>query len=355
VSEVTMAGSPVPSGRHAPMDLLGLQPTYLGCPYFAPLGVRVSNQELLAHLRGGILPDAALAYMAASGSMHRYLDYDEVPLVATAAHAVTQALALNGLAREDLDAVIYAGMFRDNLEPSTAAFVALELERPRIKTLDVTSACSGMAHAVEVASGWLAANPRIQNIALTSVETPYRYLDWEIGSEEELSSKGAGLTIGAGVSALIVSRTRPSTGIRLWQFVGYDDASVAPICRLPIGGVFTSQSHQLMRPAVESIRQVKKDAAKWMRPSMWVLPHQPFEHVDRLFTKTLQLDVHRVVVTHSLYGNTVASAWVSAYQHLLRVRSAELAQGDPVLIKTMAGGFSSLAIIGELMTPNGAL
>jgi 3-oxoacyl-[acyl-carrier-protein] synthase-3 len=349
-----MIMSPLLSVPQVPFDLFGLQPTYLGRPYFAPLGVRVSNQEVLAHLRSGILPEDALAYMAASGSMHRYLDYDKVPIVATAAHAVMQALELNGIALDELDAVIYGGMFRDNLEPSTAAFVALELEVPRVKTLDVTSACSGMAHAVEVAAGWLAANPKLRNIALASVETPYRYLDWKIQSQEELSSKGAGLTIGAGVSALIVSRTRPSTGIRLRQFVGYDDASVAPICKLPIGGVFTSQSHQLMRPAVESIHQVKKDAAKWVRPSMWVLPHQPFGHVNRFFTKGLRLDVDRIVVTHALYGNTVASAWVSAYHHLLLSRSGDLVQGDPVLIKTMAGGFSSLAIIGEFVTPGGA-
>jgi len=354
MSEPTMIISPPPSAPRVPFDLLAQQPTYLGRPYFAPIGVRVSNQEVLAHLRGGVLPEAALAYMATSGSMHRYLDYEEVPIVATAAHAVVQALELNGIARDELDAVIYGGMFRDNLEPSTAAFVALELEMPRIKTLDVTSACSGMAHAVEVASGWLAANPGLRTIALTSVETPYRYLDWHIESQEDLSSKGAGLTIGAGVSALIVSRARPSTGIRLRQFVGYDDASVAPICKLPIGGVFTSQSHHLMRPAVESIRQVKKDAAKWVRPSMWVLPHQPFGHVNRFFTKGLRLDDDRIVVTHALYGNTVASAWVSAYHHLMSSRSGELAHGDPVLIKTMAGGFSSLAIIGELVTPGGA-
>jgi 3-oxoacyl-[acyl-carrier-protein] synthase-3 len=349
-----MSMSPLASGPHVPFDLLGHQPTYVGRPYFAPLGVRVSNQEVLAHVRGGILPEAALAYMAASGSMHRYLDYEEVPIVATAAHAVMQALELNGFAPDELDAVIYGGMFRENLEPSTAAFVALELEMPRLKTLDVTSACSGMAHAVEVASGWLAANPGLRTIALTSVETPYRYLDWNIQSPEDLSSKGAGLTIGAAVSALVVSRTRPSTGIRLRQFVGYDDASVAPICKLPIGGVFTSQSQHLMRPAVESIRHVKKEAAKWVRPSMWVLPHQPFAYVDRLFTKGLRLDEDRIVVTHALYGNTVASAWVSAYHHLLLSRSGDLLQGDPVLIKTMAGGFSSLAIIGELVTPQRA-
>jgi hypothetical protein len=96
MSEPTMIISPPPSAPRVPFDLLAQQPTYLGRPYFAPIGVRVSNQEVLAHLRGGVLPEAALAYMATSGSMHRYLDYEEVPIVATAAHAVVQALECHG-------------------------------------------------------------------------------------------------------------------------------------------------------------------------------------------------------------------------------------------------------------------
>jgi len=325
--------------------------SYLSQPFFKPLGTRVSNEEVLAHLRGKIDPALALGYMTAAGSAFRYLDYEPVSIPETAAEAVQGVLELSGLDLEDLDGLIYTSLFRDNYEPSTAAFVANELGSPHLKTLDVTTACSGMAHAVEVATGWLAANPSLERIALVSVDKPFRILDFEIDSEEELVTKGSGLTVGAATSALIVSRGRPEVGIGLRQFVSHDDASYASICKVPIGGYFSSDSNRLAKPTVVSLMKVK-EAAGGLDENTWVLPHQPSVHVER-FARILHLKRDRVIITHPEYGNTVCSAWVSAYHHLFTTRFDEVAPHDPVLIKTMAGGFSSLGILGNFVKARG--
>ena len=323
---------------------------YLLRPSFEPLGTQINNEQVVAKLRGNLDPALALGYLTAAGSKLRHLDMEPVSITEAAAKAVHQVLDENQLALNDLDGLIYASLFRDHYEPSTAAFVANELGSPHLKTLDVTNACSGMAHAVEVATGWLAANPSLNTIALVSVDTPFRLIDWEINSEDELVTKGSGLTAGAAASALVVSRNRPSVGIRIGQFVSHDDASYAPICKIPIGGVFSSDSNRLVKPTMHSLLKVKEVG---LDDSTWVLPHQPSVHIAR-FARVLNVSRDRIIITHGQYGNTISSAWVSAYHHLVTTRFDEVQADDPVLIKTMAGGFSSLGILGKFVKARGA-
>ncbi len=71
-----------------------------------------------------------------------------------AAQAGKQALAASGVPAEDLGAVIYAGVCRDDLEPATACAVAAELKTsPDAMIFDVSNACLGMLNAmVEIAN-----------------------------------------------------------------------------------------------------------------------------------------------------------------------------------------------------------
>jgi 3-oxoacyl-[acyl-carrier-protein] synthase III len=62
---------------------------------------------------------------------------------------------------------------------------------PKLKVLDVTNACSGMANAVEVAAGWIAINPEINNIVLVAVDLRFKYIDWHIDTPEEKPFEGS--------------------------------------------------------------------------------------------------------------------------------------------------------------------
>ena len=127
--------------------------------------------------------------------------------------------------------------------------------------------------------------------------------------------------------------------------MSHDDASYAPICKVPIGGLFTSDSNRLAKPTVHSLLKVKEIG---LDESTWVLPHQPSVHISR-FARILNVRQERVIITHAQYGNTASSAWVSAYHHLFATRFDEVQANDPVLIKTMAGGFSSIGIVGKFI------
>lgn len=75
-------------------------------------------------------------------------------MASVAARAGAKALELAGVAAEDLGAVVYGGVCRDNLEPATACAVAAALGTgPEALVFDVSNACLGlMSGLVEVAN-----------------------------------------------------------------------------------------------------------------------------------------------------------------------------------------------------------
>ncbi len=322
-----------------------MQSSFLLKPYFSPLGQLYSNQELCTLISGDINHDMVTNYLNENGTQSRYMDTEPLSIVDCAQDAVEGVLENNSVELSDIDGIIYASLFREDYEPATASKIAFQLGIPHAKTLDITVACSGMAHAVEVASGWLALNENLNNILLVSVELPFRHIDWTLNNEEDLALKGSGLTVGAAASALIISREQVSEGISIDRFIPYDDARLVEACSLPIDGKFSSNSKRLVRATYQSFIKTKK-AIGDIEKNTWVLPHQP-SSLSESVSHFLGLTQDRVISTHALYGNTVSSAWVSAYDFLIKNHYNEIGNNDPILIKTMAAGFSSLCILGH--------
>jgi 3-oxoacyl-[acyl-carrier-protein] synthase III len=316
-------------------------------PVFLPLGRSTTNQEVISLIDGAIQTKDVEALLEDMGTRIRFLDVEDIPIVSTAASTIEAVLKENDLQLDDLDGIIYGSMMRANIEPATASSIAFELGLPKVKVLDVTNACSGMAHAVEVAAGWIAINPDINNIALVSVDLPFKYIDWHIDTPEELKLKGSGLCVGAAASALIVSRHKPNEGVKISRFFTYDDATYSTICQCPLDGVFFSDSAKLAKPAAVSFKKTR-DAIGEVSPNTWLLPQQLSNQIIGL-VRYLDIDEKRTILTHHLYGNTLASSLISAYDHLFKTRFDEVQPGDPVIFKTMAGGFSSITIIGEFI------
>lgn len=75
-------------------------------------------------------------------------------MASVAARAGAAALSKAGIAADDLGAVLYAGVCRDNLEPATACAVAAELGTgPEAMIADVSNACLGVMNGmVEIAN-----------------------------------------------------------------------------------------------------------------------------------------------------------------------------------------------------------
>lgn len=73
-----------------------------------------------------------------------------------AAIAAKKALAASSIDINDIDLLIYAGVCRDRIEPSTAAYVHKLLNlNSKVQVLDVSNACLGFLNAIVLAAGMI--------------------------------------------------------------------------------------------------------------------------------------------------------------------------------------------------------
>src|SRR5947207_12972588 len=95
------------------------------------------------------------------GSGERYLDLDgargrAMILIEKAARS---ALAESDVAASAIDLIIYYGVARGWLEPSTAAAIQHVIGANRASCFEVLAACAGWARALEVADGLIRTGP----------------------------------------------------------------------------------------------------------------------------------------------------------------------------------------------------
>lgn len=112
-------------------------------------------------------------------------------IVPAALSAMTQA----GISARDLDLIIVATDTPDYISPSTAAVVQHKLQATRAGTFDLNSACAGFATGVDVASKFLVADERYQNILVVGAYGMSKYFDWNDFKVTSVFADGAGAAI----------------------------------------------------------------------------------------------------------------------------------------------------------------
>ncbi|MDR1816929.1 MAG: 3-oxoacyl-ACP synthase III [Puniceicoccales bacterium] len=132
-----------------------------------------------------------------------------------AAAAGRKALAQAGVAAGELDLLIHAGVCRDRLEPSTAAYVhGLLGASPAAQILDVSNACLGFLNALVLAAG-LIESGQIRHALVCSGEDGRSLVERTIATlnagafdgslnRETIKPYFANLTIGAGAAAAVI-------------------------------------------------------------------------------------------------------------------------------------------------------
>ncbi len=106
--------------------------------------------------------------------------------------AARQALARGGITAEDLDLVVLATDTPDYLSPSTASVVQHRLGAHRAGTFDVNAACSAFVIGLDMASKYVSADPRYENVLVLGGYTMSRHLDPNDKKTVTLFADGAG-------------------------------------------------------------------------------------------------------------------------------------------------------------------
>ncbi|MBN2718145.1 MAG: hypothetical protein JXX14_20030 [Deltaproteobacteria bacterium] len=280
----------------------------------------------------------------------RYLDFDTDSRVAGyAADAARDCVAKNNTNLENIDLVIFGGVARQYFEPATAMEVCTQLGITETHAFDVTSACVGHLEAIQTACAYLNMHEDYRTALVVTAELTQEFLSFDIQSLTDLAYKVAGLTVGNGAAAFLVSKSPWPTGCL--DVIAADTYSMPAhweLCQVPIRGTFQSASTELMRlhkyiiPRLEVVLNrlgwAPNDVAHYCF-------HQPSEFMTQKVLSKVGADLGRGVYTHHIYGNNASATIGIVMDYLLSQK--ELNQGDRLMLGSAASGFTMATIAGE--------
>lgn len=183
-----------------------------------------------------------------------------------------KALAASGVSAEELGAVIYAGVCRDNLEPASACRVADALGvGPRSEIFDISNACLGILNGMVQVAGAIELGHICAGL-IVSCESARQIVDLMIErllaepTMERFKTTLATLTGGSGAIAVLLCDTRRRPGGR--RLVGGVVRSATQhhgLCRWgPDSGVPATSPQVMETHAIEVLENgVKLGIATW--------------------------------------------------------------------------------------------
>ncbi len=120
-----------------------------------------------------------------------------------ASKAGERALERAGVARGDVDLIIFASCTQDITEPATANIVQEKLRCSNAQVMDVKNACNSFLNGLDVADSHIRAG-KSKTALVVAGETLSLSIDWSIHSLDDLKSRLASLTLGDAGAAVVL-------------------------------------------------------------------------------------------------------------------------------------------------------
>lgn len=260
-----------------------------------------------------------------------------------AIRAAERALAMAGLAGDDLDLIVLATATPDNTFPATATRVQAALGMTHGAAFDVQAVCAGFVYALAVADNFIKAG-QARTALVIGAETFSRILDWNDRATCVLFGDGAGAVVlrgeeakGNGHDRGILSTHVHSDGRHYGMlYVDGGPSTTKTVGHLRMSG------REVFRHAVVNLAAVVTEAlsANNLTPEDldWVVPHQANRRIIDAMGKKLGLSGDKVVVTIDRHANTSAASVPLALAEATadgRIRAGQL-----VLLEAMGGGLT---------------
>jgi len=262
-----------------------------------------------------------------------------------ASGAARQALAMAGVAPEDLDLIVVATISPHMIMPSTACFVQAELGASRAFAYDLNAACAGFTYGLDLANSYIQSRPDMR-ILLIGAETLSARLNWQDRNTCVLFGDGAGAVVLAGASdgRGVFGSNLHSDGT-LWNLLAMDSPqSFNPDLRREDwqGEYIRMSGSDVFKHAV---RLMEDSATTLLRQHGLaiddidlLIPHQANIRILANLRERLGMPEERMFVNLSQYGNTSAASIPIALDEAYR--QGRIARGDTVLLITFGGGLT---------------
>lgn len=227
-------------------------------------------------------------------------------------------MALNraNLKPTDLDLIVLAATFQDNICPSTSSLVQHMLGAKDIPAFTLTSGCTGFVYALSVAQQFIATGV-YKRILVIGSEIITRAVDW--------TDRSTCVLFGDASAAMVMEATTEPCGVSGFD-LGSDGSGYEHII-VPAGGSaepFNADTFAAGRQYVRmNGREVFKFASRILGKSShralersgvtlddidWIVPHQANLRIIQAAARNMDLPMSRFIITVHKYGNTSAAS-----------------------------------------------
>ena len=262
--------------------------------------------------------------------------------------ASKRAIAVAGLAPDDIDVIVVATLTPDYPMPSTAVLVKEAIGNRTAAAFDVAAACSGFVYAYATADAYVRSG-MARHVLVVGAELLTRFIDFNDRSTCILFGDGAGAVVlsasdeaGGGLAGLELT-TDPDGAYMIW---------------LPSGGSRSPASLETARRGEHFIRMEGRETYRYATRTLaasalaaitkagWqpdevdlFIPHQANIRIIEAVARGLGLPMEKMVVNIDRYGNTSAASVGIALDEA--VRGERVRPGDKLVLFAFGAGFTS--------------
>ncbi len=268
--------------------------------------------------------------------------------------AAEEALKNAGISARDLDLIVVATDTPDYLSPSTAAVVQHKLQATRAGTFDINSACAGFVTALDLASKYIVADRRYENILVVGAYGMSKYLNFDDFKIATLFADGA--------SAAVVQPSKDNSGILASEL--YTDGQYHDYMGVYAGGTHMPVTHQVIENRGHLLNFAKKipietNGTHWPRLTHTLLDRIGKKPEDVKMFFLTQININSINealdnlklprnLSHNImdrFGYTGSAAVGMCLADAARAH--RLKKGDLVILLGSGGGLSMAALAME--------
>ncbi|MBM4445492.1 MAG: ketoacyl-ACP synthase III [Chloroflexi bacterium] len=277
-----------------------------------------------------------------------------------AVRASLEALKRAGIHAEDIDTIIFAAASQDVGEPATANIVQEKLGARNAHVFDTKNACNSFVNALDVMDAFIQTG-RSKVGLVASGEVISRFINWNIDDRQSLKKFMAGLTLGDGGGAMVLTAGNgldEGRGIRGGTFLS--DGSQWRLATITAGGnmeqfdpakaFFASNGAELDKLAS---KYIPTTIERLLRRLGWrldevdlVISHQYTKHTISNIATMMDFPLSKCMLTVRKYGNTASASIPIALADA--IEEGRVGPGSRVLLVGGAAGFSA-GVVGVVL------
>ena len=285
----------------------------------------------------------------------RFVDFEKDPMGASdlGARAATKAIESAGLAKDDIDLIIYATLSPDLGFPGDGVLVQAKLDMPAgVPAMDIRNQCSGFLYGLSTANAFIRSGV-YKNILLIGAEVHSTGLDF--------SDRGRDVAVlfGDGAAAVVLSAVPDEDPRGIMDVTIHADGRFSDALQLPY-----PSSAEMPRVTVEKIQEgahypqmngklVFKNAVTRMPEALTTLlarhnlkttdidlliPHQANLRIAEMVQKRLELSSEQVFNNIMHYGNTTAASIPLALDEA--IAAGKIESGGLLAFAAFGAGFT---------------